>query len=69
MDDNRKKELIIQELELENEVLKINVKDYKYKFNEIEKKYIETKNQLDSIVLSRSYKLYSKIINIFRRKK
>ncbi|MCR5223875.1 MAG: hypothetical protein K6C11_01870 [Bacilli bacterium] len=69
MDDIRKKDLVIQELQLENEVLKINLKDYKYKNKKIERKYIDTKNQLDSIILSRSYRLYSRLISVFRRKK
>ncbi len=77
-DNINKEQILINELELELELVKSNLKNATNKLLEKEKEYNEQKEklinekkalraELDSILYSRSYKFLSKVKKIIRR--
>lgn len=77
-DNINKEQILINELELELELVKNNLKNATNKLLEKEKEYNEQKEklinekkalraELDSILYSRSYKFLSKVKKIIRR--
>ena len=71
MDEIKKMAIQIQELEIENnlikEKMKINKDRYIKEINELKKENIKIRENLDKILYSRSYKLTQKIKKIFIR--
>ena len=71
MDEIKKMTIQIQELEIENklikEKMKINKDRYIKEINELKKENIKIRENLDKILYSRSYKLTQKIKKIFIR--
>ena len=67
MDFNDKQKYQVQEMEIENRILKDNIKaliDYSDMVEQIKKENDELRKELDSIKYSRSYKLIQKLKKI-----